>query len=67
MQWTWLEPLLRGLGVEEMAIYEEKVNICVETTVRSAFMRDYPVTLLADCCAREDPPASADSSRRSAH
>ncbi len=23
----------------------------VETTVRSAFMRDYPVTLLADCCA----------------
>ena len=26
-------------------------NICVESTVRSAFMRDFPVTLLADCCA----------------
>jgi ureidoacrylate peracid hydrolase len=26
-------------------------NICVESTVRSAFMRDYPVILLADCCA----------------
>jgi ureidoacrylate peracid hydrolase len=26
-------------------------NICVETTARSAFMRDFPVTLLADCCA----------------
>jgi ureidoacrylate peracid hydrolase len=26
-------------------------NICVETTIRSAFMRDFPVTLLADCCA----------------
>ena len=23
----------------------------METTVRSAFMRDFPVTLLADCCA----------------
>jgi nicotinamidase-related amidase len=26
-------------------------NICVETTARSAFMRDFPVTLLEDCCA----------------
>jgi ureidoacrylate peracid hydrolase len=26
-------------------------NICVETTARSAFMRDFPVTLLADCSA----------------
>jgi ureidoacrylate peracid hydrolase len=26
-------------------------NICVETTIRSAFMRDFPVILLADCCA----------------
>jgi ureidoacrylate peracid hydrolase len=26
-------------------------NICVETTARSAFMRDFPVTLLTDCCA----------------
>ena len=26
-------------------------NLCVETTIRSAFMRDYPVNLLADCCA----------------
>ena len=26
-------------------------NLCVESTVRSAFMRDFPVTVLADCCA----------------
>ena len=26
-------------------------NLCVETTVRSAFMRDMPVTLIEDCCA----------------
>ncbi len=50
-QWTSLEPLLRGLGVDELVICGVIMNICVETTVRSAFMRDYPVTLLADCCA----------------
>src|SRR5579875_1104467 len=50
-QWTSLEPLLRGLGVTDLMICGVVTNICVETTVRSAFMRDYPVTLLADCCA----------------
>jgi ureidoacrylate peracid hydrolase len=50
-QWTSLEPLLRGLGVGDLVICGVITNICVETTVRSAFMRDYPVTLLADCCA----------------
>jgi nicotinamidase-related amidase len=50
-QWTSLEPLLRGLGVGDLVICGVVTNICVETTVRSAFMRDYPVTLLADCCA----------------
>lgn len=50
-QWTSLEPLLRGLGVQELVICGVVTNICVETTIRSAFMRDFPVTLLADCCA----------------
>jgi ureidoacrylate peracid hydrolase len=50
-QWTSLEPLLRGLGVRELVICGVITNICVESTVRSAFMRDFPVTLLADCCA----------------
>jgi nicotinamidase-related amidase len=50
-QWTSLEPLLRGLGVAELVVCGVVTNICVETTVRSAFMRDFPVTLLADCCA----------------
>jgi nicotinamidase-related amidase len=50
-QWTSLEPLLRGLGAEELVICGVITNICVETTVRSAYMRDYPVTLLGDCCA----------------
>jgi ureidoacrylate peracid hydrolase len=50
-QWTSLEPLLRGLNVGELIVCGVVTNLCVETTVRSAFMRDYPVTLLADCCA----------------
>jgi ureidoacrylate peracid hydrolase len=50
-QWTSLEPLLRGLGVTELVVCGVVTNICVETTVRSAFMRDFPVILLADCCA----------------
>jgi ureidoacrylate peracid hydrolase len=50
-QWTSLEPLLRGLGADELVVCGVVTNICVETTVRSAFMRDFPVTLLADCCA----------------
>ncbi len=50
-QWTSLEPLLRGLGVTDLMICGVVTNICVESTARSAFMRDFPVTLLEDCCA----------------
>jgi ureidoacrylate peracid hydrolase len=52
-QWTSLEPLLRGLGVTELVVCGVVTNICVETTIRSAFMRDFPVILLADCCAAQ--------------
>jgi ureidoacrylate peracid hydrolase len=50
-QWTSLEPLLRGLGVDELAVCGVVTNICVETTIRSAFMRDFSLIMLADCCA----------------
>lgn len=50
-QWTSLEPLLRGLGVSRLMICGVVTNLCVETTVRSAFMRDFPVMLIEDCCA----------------
>jgi ureidoacrylate peracid hydrolase len=52
-QWTSLEPLLRGLGVDELAVCGVVTNICVETTIRSAFMRDFSVIMLADCCAAQ--------------
>jgi ureidoacrylate peracid hydrolase len=50
-QWTSLEPLLRGLAASRLVICGVVTNLCVETTVRSAFMRDYPVTLIEDACA----------------
>ncbi len=50
-QWTSLEPLLRGLGASRLMICGVVTNLCVETTVRSAFMRDFPVTLIEDACA----------------
>jgi ureidoacrylate peracid hydrolase len=49
--WTSLEPLLRGLRVGELAICGVVTNLGVETTIRSAFRRDFRVTLLEDCCA----------------
>jgi ureidoacrylate peracid hydrolase len=52
-QWTSLEPLLRGLGVDDLVVCGVVTNLCVETTIRSAFMRDFRVTLLADCCAAQ--------------
>ena len=52
-QWTSLEPLLRGLGVDELVVCGVVTNICVETTIRSAFMRDFDVIMLADCCAAQ--------------
>jgi len=52
-QWTSLEPLLRGLNINDLVICGVVTNLCVETTIRSAFMRDFPVTLLADCCAAQ--------------
>jgi ureidoacrylate peracid hydrolase len=50
-QWTSLEPLLRGLAASRLMICGVVTNLCVETTVRSAFMRDIPVTLIEDACA----------------
>jgi nicotinamidase-related amidase len=54
-QWTSLEPLLRGLGATELVACGVVTNFCVETTVRSAIMRDFDVTLLEDCCAAQTP------------
>ncbi len=50
-QWTSLDLILQGMGVRELVVTGVVTNICVESTVRSGFMRDYPITVLGDCCA----------------
>lgn len=45
---TPLESVLRGLGVVEIDFCGVVTNICVETTVRAAFMRDFACSVFAD-------------------
>lgn len=47
---TDLELMLRGLGASRLILAGVVTNACVETTTRSAAMRDFEVTILADCC-----------------
>ncbi|MBD2895049.1 isochorismatase family cysteine hydrolase [Actinomadura nitritigenes] len=53
--WTSLDPLLRGLGADHLLVCGVVTNICVESTVRAAYMRDYRVTVLGDACAALTP------------
>ncbi len=47
---TSLPTVLRSLGVKSLTFAGVVTNVCVESTVRGAHMRDYPCTILADCC-----------------
>ncbi|MBI2848976.1 MAG: cysteine hydrolase [Chloroflexi bacterium] len=48
---TNLEVLLRVLGIRMLLVAGVATNVCVETTVRDAYMRDYDVIVLKDCVA----------------
>ena len=51
---TELDPLLRAQGVENLIIVGVTTNVCVESTARDAYMRDYYVTFVEDCSATYD-------------
>lgn len=64
---TSMEVLLRGLRAQRLAIVGVVSNACVETTARSAAMRDFDVTVFADCCTThtdEDQAAAMNSLQR---
>ena len=48
---TDLEDELRRRGVEELAIAGVMTNLCVDTTARAAFVRDFRVRVLMDATA----------------
>lgn len=51
---TELEAELRRRGIEELAMAGVMTNLCVETTSRSAFVRDFRVRVLMDATATAD-------------
>jgi ureidoacrylate peracid hydrolase len=46
---TRLEQILRGLRVSELIVTGVVTNVCVESTTRSGYMRDYRMTVISDC------------------
>jgi nicotinamidase-related amidase len=48
---TELDLLLRSHGIRSVIMTGEATNVCVESTARDAFMRDYWVVLVKDCAA----------------
>jgi len=48
---TDLELVLRTNAVQSLVLTGVATNVCVESTLRSAFMRDFEITLVDDCCA----------------
>jgi ureidoacrylate peracid hydrolase len=51
---THLEALLRRLGTETLLLTGAYTNMCVETTARDAWCRDFRIVLVPDCCAAFD-------------
>lgn len=61
---TPLEVYLSSNDVTELVVGGVATEVCVESTVRSAYDRDYRTTVLADCTATRDPALKADALER---
>ena len=48
---TALGEILHDWGVDTIAFAGVSTNVCVESTLREAFMRDYHVAIVSDCVA----------------
>ena len=48
---TELDAVLKKLGVERLILTGVATNVCVESTAREGFMRDYDIVVVSDCCA----------------
>lgn len=52
---TELEDILKSLGVKYLFFTGIALNICVESTIRDAFSKDFWPVLISDCCAATGP------------
>jgi ureidoacrylate peracid hydrolase len=50
-QGTELDLMLRSRGVRTVVLTGVSTHVCVETTAREAFVRDYYTVVVGDCCA----------------
>jgi len=48
---TDLEVILRANKITSLLFTGVATNVCVESSLRTAYMRDFESTLVADCCA----------------
>lgn len=48
---TELDLILRSRGIKTVVVTGVATNVCVESTARDAFVRDYFVVMPSDCCA----------------
>jgi ureidoacrylate peracid hydrolase len=48
---TRLDTVLRTFRIENVIMTGVSTNVCVESTARDAYMRDYNVTFVSDCTA----------------
>ncbi len=51
---TDLNTVLKARGIQSVLVGGVATNVCVETTARDAYMFDYYVTMIDDCCAAYD-------------
>ncbi|MBI2911807.1 MAG: cysteine hydrolase, partial [Chloroflexi bacterium] len=52
---TDFETLLKSRGIRSLILAGVTTDVCVESTARDAFMRDYYVVFLSDCTGLDDP------------
>ncbi len=48
--YTDLDLILRGRGIKTLILTGGLTDVCVETTAWDAYMRDYHIIVLEDCC-----------------
>ncbi len=54
-----LDSVLRSRGIRNIVLVGIATNVCVESTARDAYMRDFHVILVDDCAATYDPAKHA--------
>ena len=54
---TDLNLILRSRGIENILVTGVATNVCVETTARDGYNRDYNVIFVEDCCGAYDEAA----------